>query len=598
MEDYRWNLQDIVHEECFAELCKQTKEKIASFAQKKSLLHPTMDTSLFSTLLTEHEILAAEVARISAFAELKEAADLVSEEAKVYKTKAEQLYIAFQEATLPLFLWLKGLAVDGLALLNEQDATRLFTAVPSLCYVLQTAREQAKYNRTEAEERILSRKKITGPRPLFSLYQLLTDRFTFTFEAHGEKKTITSKEELLMYAHSNDAHEREACYRALFAPYQDNLQSLFVIYSALVNDWDDDAQLRGFPNVIAPRHLSNTISDAVVNTLLEVCREQRILFHEFFQLKAKALKIDKLRRYDIYARYGKHQKTYNHATAESLVFSAFSQFSPSFAEHAKKILEHQHLDSHARKNKTSGAFCAAVTPDNLPYVLTNFNGTEHAVFTLAHELGHAVHDIYASQQSISAMQPGLPLAETASTFAELLLFETSYQKATSKEEKITLLIDSISDAYATILRQVYFSLFELEAHRLLREGAKATELCSVYLTFLREQFGDSVLVSDDFGVEWTYIPHLFASPFYCYAYAFGELLSLSLYAAYQQEGASFVPKIERILSAGGSRDPEELLREAGFNLTDKHFWEQSFSVLQKRVDELKKLLEDDANSCT
>ena len=223
-----------------------------------------------------------------------------------------------------------------------------------------------------------------------------------------------------------------------------------------------------------------------------------------------------------------------------------------------------------------------------PYVLTNFDGTNRAISTLAHELGHAVHDLHTTHLPHTISHAPLPLCETASTFAELVVFETLLAEAATEEEKRALLMDKVADSYATIIRQNYFILFEIEAHKALQQGASAKELNDLYYSLLQEQFGDSVEVPEDFAYEWSYIPHIFHSPFYCYAYNFGELLSLSLYAMYTQEGADlFLPKLEKLLKAGGSQDPEKLLASIGIDITSEDFWQGGFRIVEEWVHQLE-----------
>jgi oligoendopeptidase F len=248
------------------------------------------------------------------------------------------------------------------------------------------------------------------------------------------------------------------------------------------------------------------------------------------------------------------------------------------------------VDSEIRKAKQGGAFCYTVTPRLTPYVLLNFDGRVRDVSTMAHELGHAIHSMAASDKPISVAHAPLPLAETASVFAEILLNDRLSSKL-SREQKAILLASQIDDMYATIMRQAYFTLFEIEAHKSITEkNANISEISDLYLRNLEDQFGDSVTISDDFRWEWLYIPHLYHSPFYCYAYSFGNLLVLSLYQQFRKEGKlSFTPKYYKLLSSGGIYKPEEILSDIGIDISSRDFWQQGFDLVEKNVQELRDL---------
>jgi oligoendopeptidase F len=221
--------------------------------------------------------------------------------------------------------------------------------------------------------------------------------------------------------------------------------------------------------------------------------------------------------------------------------------------------------------------------------MLNHTGTIRDVSTMAHELGHAIHSLYANKHHYSCQHSGLPLAETASTLGELILFDKMLMTETDKKIKKQMLWEKIGDSYATILRQNYFVLFEKEAHEKIAEGITVEGLSEIYLKNLKEQFGNSVIVDRIFRYEWTYISHIFSTPFYCYAYNFGELLALSLFGKYKKEGPNFIPKIEKILAAGGSEDPVEILTKAGFEVTKEEFWQESFKIVKDWTKQLKNL---------
>jgi oligoendopeptidase F len=246
-----------------------------------------------------------------------------------------------------------------------------------------------------------------------------------------------------------------------------------------------------------------------------------------------------------------------------------------------------HVDSETRPGKQDGAFCYAALPELTPWVLVNYEGRARDVATLAHELGHAIHNMLACGHSPMTFHASLPLAETASVFAEMQLTELLLKQESDPAMRRDLLAYTIDDAYVTVIRQAYFTLFEREAYQIVAEGGSVEELIEAYLKNLSEQFGSAVEVSDEFKWEWTFVPHIYHVPFYTYAYSFGQLLVLALYQQYRLEGESFVPRYLKILSYGGSESPTKILTEAGLDITAPEFWQGGFDLIKTMIAELE-----------
>jgi len=338
------------------------------------------------------------------------------------------------------------------------------------------------------------------------------------------------------------------------------------------------------------RNIGNNVDDKTIESLLTVCRKNSPVFQKFFIQKAKMLKMKKLRRYDLYAPAATNikEKNYQYDKSVKLVFESLRRFSPKLEEFAKKVFNEKHVDSSIRSGKRDGAFCSTLTPKITPYVLVNFTGKTRDVFTLAHELGHAVHSQTAQDRSILVQDAPLPLAETASTFSELLLYDNLSDKITDDEKKI-MLSEKIDDLYATIMRQSFFTIFEVAVHEQIGKGTTIDEISKTYIQNLKEQLGNSVAVSEDFAIEWSCIPHFYHTPFYCYAYSFGNLLALSLFQRYKKEGNDFVSSYINILAAGGAKKPEKLLAEHGFDISSQKFWQEGFDYVESQVRALAAL---------
>ena len=338
------------------------------------------------------------------------------------------------------------------------------------------------------------------------------------------------------------------------------------------------------------RNIGNDVDDKTIESLLSVCRKNSNVFQKFFLQKAKMLKMKKLRRYDLYAPSASNikEKNYQYNKSVKLIFESLGKFSDTLEEYARKVFNENHIDSSIRQGKRDGAFCSTLTPKITPYVLVNFTGKSRDIFTLAHELGHAVHSQAAQDRSILVQDAPLPLAETASTFSELLLYDNISSKISSDEKKM-MLSEKIDDLYATILRQSFFTIFEIDVHEQIGNGTTVDEISKTYLQNLKEQFGTSVELSKDFEIEWSCIPHFYHTPFYCYAYSFGNLLALSLFQRYKKEGKDFAPAYISILAAGGSEKPEKLLSEHGLDIRSPKFWQEGFDYVNEQVSTLAKL---------
>ncbi|MCB0082217.1 MAG: oligoendopeptidase F, partial [Caldilineaceae bacterium] len=262
---------------------------------------------------------------------------------------------------------------------------------------------------------------------------------------------------------------------------------------------------------------------------------------------------------------------------------------PEIARQATRVFADHHIDSEVRKGKRGGAFCATVLPSLTPWVLLNYTGRVRDVATLAHELGHAIHSMLAEEHSVFTQHPTLPLAETASVFAEILLTERLLAEEKDPLVRRELLAASVDDMYATVMRQAYFVHFERTAHAAIMANRSPEELHDLYMENLKEQFGDSLDIASEFQYEWISIPHIYQTPFYCYAYSFGQLLVLSLYRRYQEEGEVFKPGYMKLLAYGGSARPEHILQEANINITEQSFWQGGFDVIRDMIDELDAL---------
>lgn len=555
--------------------------RVARFESERTQLSADMPASEFMEIAREMEVITEIVRRIGVYANLRFSADTQDQQAQVFMARVEQYMAGLQNRTLFFDLWWKGL--------DDAAAQRLMDASGDCSYWLEEMRHFKPHTLSEPEEKIINIKNVTGSSALGMLYDSITNRYTFKLTIEGEEKELT-RGELMVYARSANADLRAAAYQELYKVYGQDAPILGQIYQTLVRDWrNEEVDLRHFSSPIAARNLANDVPDRVVDTLLEVAQRNAPIFQRFFKLKARLLGMDRLRRYDIYAPLTHADKTYPFAEGAAMVLDSFGSFEKRIASLAQRVFDQQHLDSEVRKGKRGGAFCSTATPELTPWVLVNYQDRPEDVATLAHELGHAVHSMLASDHTVFTQHPSLPLAETASTFGEMILIDRLLSEETDGAVRRDLLFRQIDDAYATILRQSYFALFERQAHEAIQQGASIDDLGAAYLANLQEQFGESVELSDEFRWEWVSIPHIYQVPFYVYAYAFGQLLVLALYKQYKLEGEAFKPRYLKILSAGGSQAPARILAEAGIDITSADFWQGGFDVIAKLVDQLEEL---------
>jgi len=579
-----WSLADLLpstEPSVVKEATDALEQAVQALEADRELLTPSISNADFNAFLQKYEAAMHAAYRLNAFAELAFTADTQSQEVLGFKGRIDQLMLDAQNRTLFFSLWWKEL--------DDETAARLMAEAGDLTYFLQQMRNMKPYTLSEAEEKVINLKNVNGIDAVVTLYDMITNKFEYSLEVDGEKKTMT-REELMTYARNPDPALRKAAYNELYRVYGDGGTLLAQVYNYRVRDWaNEKVQLRNFQSPIAVRNLANDLPDAVVDTLLGVVAEEAHVFHRYFGLKAKWLGLEKLRRYDIYAPLSPSTKKVEFNDAVHLVLDTFDQFSEQVGRHARRVFDDRHIDSEVRPGKRGGAFCASIYPEISPYVLVNFTGEVRQVATLAHELGHAIHAMLAEDHSILTFHSALPMAETASVFSEMLLTERLLSAEKDPTVRRDLLATALDDAYATVLRQAYFVLFEREAHKLTLEGKTVTEMNAAYMANLKQQFGDVVDIADVFKWEWVSIPHIYHVPFYCYAYSFGQLMVLALYQRYKEEGESFIPKYLKILSYGGSASPTDILTEAGIDVSDPDFWRGGFRVLEGMIDELETL---------
>ncbi|MCJ7734195.1 MAG: M3 family metallopeptidase, partial [Anaerolineales bacterium] len=386
---------------------------IGAFEELRPVLTDQIDESTFQAIVKDLEEITKQSNRLYGFAGLWFTEDTQDQDAQVLQARIEQFLVTLQNRILFFNLWWKKL--------DQKNADRLIAGAGDLGYWLQEMRHFTPHTLTEPEEKILNIKNVTGFSALITLYESITNRYSFKVEVDGKEQDLT-RGELMVYARHHDPDLRAAIYQELYKVYGYDGPILGQIYQTVVRDWaNENIDLRKYRTPMSVRNLRNDVPDKAVDALLQVCEKNAPIFQRFFDLKARWIKTDKLRRYDIYAPVAQADKTYTFKEGVDMVLDAFQTFDPRIAQLAEKIIADGHVDSEVRKGKQSGAFCWTVDKDLSPWVLLNYQGTADAVATMAHELGHGIHALLAADHSVFTYHSSLPLAENASTFGEMLL---------------------------------------------------------------------------------------------------------------------------------------------------------------------------------
>lgn len=463
-------------------------------------------------------------------------------------------------------------------------------ALASYRHYLEHERAAAKHHLTESEETVVEELNNTGSRAFLRLFSEITSRARYRMKVGHEVRDLTQSE-ALAYLYQPDRALRRAAAEAITDTVKDHAHVLTFIYNNLLQEKSTMDRLRGYEYPEQARHESNELSPVVVDNVVQVCSENFDIVADFYRVKRRLLGVDSLADYDRYAPISESDEKIPFSDGQRIILSAFEDFTPAMREMVEPFFGRRWIDAEVRPGKRGGAFCSYITPDYHPYVFMNYTERTRDVMTLAHELGHAVHGVLAGRQNFLNFYPSLPMAETASVFGEMLVFERLMTGLEDPRERLALLAGKIEDTFATVFRQVSMFRFEQAAHRARRaEGELTTERFNeLWQGCMQEMFGDSLVMGEGHAWWWLYIPHIFSTPFYVYAYSFGELLVLALYARYRQEGQPFIAKYMDLLAAGGSQRPDVLLANLGIDVSKKEFWQGGIDLIREMVGQVKEL---------
>ena len=579
-----WNLADLYaspEDPEFAGDMKRGEELARAFAEKYRGKLASLSGEGLAAALKDYEALSDLLGRTGSYAQLYYVGDTTdSQRGKFYGDVSAKLT---EISTLLLFFELELNRIDDAAL---EQAMK----VPALAHYrpwIENLRMEKPYQLDDKLEELFLEKSQTSS----SAFNRLFDETMagLRFEVDGE---MLSLEPTLNLMQSPDEAKRRKGSEALAKTFGANIKLFTLITNTLAKDKDISDRWRGFKDISDARHLSNRVEPEVVAALVEsVRRNYAQISHRYYRMKAKWLGKDKLMHWDRNAPLpAEDTREVPWADAQEMVLSAYGQFAPEMASIAKDFFDKRWIDAPSRPGKAPGAFAHPTVPSAHPYVLLNYLGKTRDVMTLAHELGHGVHQVLAAKQGALMASTPLTLAETASVFGEMLTFQAMLAKTTDAKKRKILLASKVEDMINTVVRQIAFYTFERKVHEARKAGELTPEqINAIWMEVQHESLGDAIAFGPGYETFWTYIPHFIHSPFYVYAYAFGDCLVNSLYARYRESEQGFQDKYFEMLKAGGTKHHSDLLRPFGLDAADPQFWDKGLSVISGMIDELERM---------
>jgi oligoendopeptidase F len=461
-------------------------------------------------------------------------------------------------------------------------------------HYLRTLRRYRPHQLSEPEERVVTELDVTGSS---AFRRLFTEQIS-SVEVELPGDGTTSLEEALSRLQHPDRSVRETAAGAVTESLRPGVRTRAYVFNTLLADKATKDRLRDYPHWLASRNLANEASDESVQALIEAVVGRYELARRWYRLKARLLGLDRLAYWDRMAPVSDTEQRIPYDEAREIVLDCYQGFSPELGTAAGAFFENGFIDAPPRQGKRGGAFCAYTVPSRHPYVMLNYTSRPYDVLTLAHELGHGVHASLARPQGIFQFTTPLTMAETASIFGETIVLERLLERAPDAGERLSLLAGSLDGAVAAVFRQVAMNRFEHAMHTARREQGElpADRFAELWLETQADLLGDAVELHDDYGIWWSYIPHFVDTPGYVYAYAYGNLLALSVYRRYEEEGAGFVDSYLELLRAGGSAPPEELGRIVGVDLADPGFWSSGLDLIERQLEAAERAAEEAA--CT
>ena len=558
----------------------EARDRATAFSARHAGKIAELDAAGLSEAMHELAAINELVGKAGSFASLRFATDTADSRRGALLQLVQER--ATEIETKLLFFELEWAAVD-----DERAEALLASGELSFCaHHLRSARRYRPHLLTEPEETIMAEKTISAESAWARLFGEVVAALRVPVDGQEVPLDVA-----LSRLQDPDRETRRTVAESVSGALEPGLRTRAFIYNTLLHDKSVDDRLRHFPHWLASRNLANEASDESVMALIEAVRGRFDIPQRWYRVKAQLLGIDRLADFDRSAPVLPEDVTFSYGESRDLVLETYESFSPQAGSIVRRFFDEQWVDAPVRPHKRGGAFCAYTVPSVHPYVLLNFTARRRDVLTMAHELGHGLHAALAQPQGVFHQSTPLTLAETASVFGEALVFGRMLDAAADDDARLSLLAERIDGAIATVFRQMAMNRFEHLVHTRRRsEGELSVDrICESWVESQSELFGDSVQMTDGYRMWWSYVPHFINTPGYVYAYAYGQLLALSVYSRYLQEGESFAPAYLELLAAGGSRTPEELGAMVGIDLADPGFWDSGLALVEQQLRDAEEL---------
>jgi oligoendopeptidase F len=574
--DVFWDLDPLVDALGGMRAAIETAEaKAAAFSERYRGRVAELDAAGLLSLCDELAEVRDIVGRAGGWASLRFATDMTDAERGRDQQFANEKLAAV--GNMLLFFQLEWAAVDDAAV----ETLLADASLAPYAHWLRSTRRYAPHLLSEPEERLMTEKAVTGR----AAWSRLFNELTGSLEVSLGGQTVTL-EQGLSQLQSHDPATRAEAAAAVTAALAPGLRTRAFVFNTLLADKATDDRLRSYSTWVSSMNLANEASDASVDALVASVQARYDLPQRWYKLKARLMGVERIHDWDRMAAVTDEDQAFGWSAAKDLVLDAYASFSPQLADAAQRFFDENWIDAGTRLGKRGGAFCSYTVPSHHPYVFLNWTSRQRDVLTLAHELGHGLHAYLAREQTIFSQTTGLTLAETASVFGETVTFGRLLEQTTDPSARLSLLASSIEGAIATVFRQTAMNRFEAAVHTTRRERGELStdDFAAAWRATQSEMLGDAVELSEGYDSWWSYIPHFIGSPGYVYAYAYGQLLALSVYNQYEVQGSDFVPRYLHLLSAGGSQSPEDLAKIVGCDLADPGFWDGGLAIVEAQLD--------------
>jgi len=584
-EDIHWDLSDL-YESAESKAFKKDRNDIVARAKKFALRYKgklaVLEAQEFKEMLQKYESILDTVGKISSFAYLQWSTNTGN--AAYGKLVQESNELSSEVNQKLVFLDVEWLAIPG-----EQAQSFIESEELSFYrHYLKASRRYKDHILDEGQEQVVSAKMVTGKSAWNRFFDETLGRAKF--EIDGEKLT---EQEALSKLHESDRELRKRAHAALTKTFRELSHPLTFIFNTILADKYTNDKLRNYPSWLTSRNLANETDEDTVNSLVEAVTENYRVVQRYYKLKRRLLGLEELFDYDRYAPLVKSDTVIKWEEAREMVLESYSEFHPEMGAITQKFFDNNWIDAAIKPGKRGGAYSASTVPSVHPYVFMNYDGKVRDVQTLAHELGHGVHQYLSKDRGV--LQSGTPLttAETASVFGEMLVFQNLLKKLDDPKEKLALLVGKIDDTVATVFRQISMNRFEHAIHTARREQGELTteQFSTLWIETQQALYGDSVNLTKEYEIWWSYIPHFLHTPGYVYAYAFGELLVLALYEEFRERPEGFQDKYLELLRAGGSEWPHKLVEKMGFDIRDPEFWNKGLASFRNMINDAEALAE-------